>query len=250
MHVDLKGRRAVVTGGSKGIGRSIALGLADAGAAVSICARGRGALDATAAEIRSRGVTAHAAECDLADRAAIPRYIGAAADALGGMDILVNNASGFGATDDEEGWARSLDIDVMATVRASHAAIAFIERAGGGAILNISSISAYHASTRTPPYAAVKAALINYTLSQALLLAPKHIRVNAIAPGSIEFPGGLWEKRKTADPKLYNAVLRSIPWGRLGRPEEVASVAVFLVSDAAAWVTGQTLIVDGGQTLG
>jgi 3-oxoacyl-[acyl-carrier protein] reductase len=96
----------------------------------------------------------------------------------------------------------------------------------------------------------VKAAVINYTLSQALTLAPKRIRVNAIAPGSIEFPGGIWDRRKTADPKLYNAILRSIPWGRLGRPEEVASVAVFLVSGAAAWVTGQTLIVDGGQTLG
>jgi 3-oxoacyl-[acyl-carrier protein] reductase len=195
-------------------------------------------------------VAAHGAECDLADKAAIPRYIAAAAAALGGIDILVNNASGFGATDDEEGWAKSLDIDMMATVRASHAAIPFIEQAGGGAILNISSISGYHASTRQPPYAAVKAAVINYTLSQALTLAPKRIRVNAIAPGSIEFPGGIWDRRKTADPKLYNAILRSIPWGRLGRPEEVASVAVFLVSGAAAWVTGQTLIVDGGQTLG
>jgi 3-oxoacyl-[acyl-carrier protein] reductase len=195
-------------------------------------------------------VAAHAAECDLADKTAIPRYIAGAAEALGGIDILVNNASGFGATDDEEGWAKSLDIDMMATVRASHAAIPFIEQAGGGAILNISSISGYHASTRQPPYAAVKAAVINYTLSQALTLAPKRIRVNAIAPGSIEFPGGIWDRRKTADPKLYNAILRSIPWGRLGRPEEVASVAVFLVSGAAAWVTGQTLIVDGGQTLG
>jgi 3-oxoacyl-[acyl-carrier protein] reductase len=250
MHIDLKGKRAVVAGGSKGIGRSIALGLAEAGAAVSICARGRRALDATAAEIGARGVAAHAAECDLADKAAIPRYIAAAAEALGGIDILVNNASGFGATDDEDGWARSLDIDVMATVRASHAATPFIEQAGGGAILNISSISGYRASTRSAPYAAVKAAVINYTLSQALMLAPMKIRVNAIAPGSIEFPGGVWDQRKTADPKLYNAILRSIPWGRLGRPEEVASVAVFLVSDAAAWVTGQTLIVDGGQILG
>ena len=106
----------------------------------------------------------------------------------------------------------------MATVRASHAAIPFIEKAGGGVILNISSISGYRASARTPPYAAVKAAVINYTMSQALVLAPKKIRVNAIAPGSIEFPGGMWEERKTSNPQLYNAILRSIPWGRLGRP--------------------------------
>jgi 3-oxoacyl-[acyl-carrier protein] reductase len=250
MRIDLEARRAVVTGGSRGIGRSIALALAEAGAAVSICARGRAALDRTVGEIRALGVTAHGAECDLADKDAVPAYITAAAEALGGIDILVNNASGFGATDDEAGWAKSLDVDVMATVRASHAAIPHIEAAGGGAILNIASISGYDASPRSAPYAAAKAAVINYTMSQALVLAPRKIRVNAIAPGSIEFPGGLWEQRKMAHPQIYQAVLRSIPWGRLGRPEEIASVAVFLVSDAASWVTGQTLIADGGQTLG
>ena len=92
--------------------------------------------------------------------------------------------------------------------------------------------------------------MISYTQSQALLLAEKRIRVNAIAPGSIEFPDGIWDRRKAAQPQLYNAVLKSIPWGRLGRPEEIASVAVFLCSDAASWVTGQSLIVDGGQMLG
>jgi 3-oxoacyl-[acyl-carrier protein] reductase len=250
MQISLAGKRAVVAGGSRGIGRSIALALAQAGAAVSICARGRVALESTAGEIAALGVKAHAAECNLADKDAIARYIAAAAAALGGLDILVNNASGFGSTDDEEGWASSIDIDVMATVRASHAAIPFIERAGGGAILNISSISGYHASARTAPYAAVKAAVINYTMSQGLMLAPRKIRVNAIAPGSIEFPGGMWEQRKTQNPQLYDAILRSIPWGRLGHPEEVANVAVFLCSSAASWVTGQTVIVDGGQMLG
>ena len=249
MQISLKGKRTIVTGGSKGIGRSIALAFAQAGAAVSICARGQAALDATREEILAHGVKAHAGVCDLADKDAIAAYIAAAAAALGGVDILVNNASGFGASDDEAGWARSIDIDVMATVRASHAAVSFIDKAGGGAILNISSISGYRASARTAPYAAVKAAVINYTKSQALALAAKKIRVNAIAPGSIEFPGGMWEKRKTSDPNLYNAVLRSIPWGRLGAPEEVANAALFLCSDAAAWVTGQTLTVDGGQFL-
>jgi 3-oxoacyl-[acyl-carrier protein] reductase len=250
MQLSLRNRRVIVAGGSKGIGRSIALAFADAGAAVSICARGRAALDKTSAEIAARGVKAHASECDLVDKRAIATYIAAAADSLGGIDILVNNASGFGAADDEAGWAKSLDIDVMATVRTTHAAIPFVEKAGGGAILNISSISGYRASARTAPYAAVKAALINYTMSQALMLAPKKIRVNAIAPGSIEFPGGMWEERKTSNPKLYNAILHSIPWGRLGRPEEIAHAALFLCSDAASWVTGQTLTVDGGQMLG
>ena len=206
------------------------------------------------AELRALGVPAHAGECDLADKAAIPTYIAAAAAALGGIDILVNNASGFGMGDNEDGWAKSLDVDVMATVRATHAALSHMERAGeragGGAILNISSISGYGASPRSPAYGAAKAAVISYTASQALLLAPKRIRVNAISPGSIEFPGGLWDQRKNATPQLYNAVLKSIPWGRLGHPEEIASVAVFLCSDAASWVTGQSLVVDGGQMLG
>jgi 3-oxoacyl-[acyl-carrier protein] reductase len=250
MHMNLQGKRVVVAGGSRGIGRSIALGFAAAGSGVSICARGPAALDATAAHIAAHGVKLHKAVCDLADKDAIASYIAAAADSLGGIDILVNNASGFGAADDEDGWAKGLNIDLMATVRASRAAIPFIEKAGGGAILNISSISGYRASARTPSYAAVKAALINYTMSQALLLAPKKIRVNAIAPGSIEFPGGIWAERKTANPPLYQAVLRSIPWGRLGRPEEVANAALFLCSDAASWVTGQTVSVDGGQLLG
>jgi 3-oxoacyl-[acyl-carrier protein] reductase len=249
MQISLKGKRAVVTGGSRGIGRSIALAFAGAGAAVSICARGQAALDRTMHEILARGVASHAGICDLADKDAIAAYIAAAAQSLGGIDILVNNASGFGASDDEAGWAKSIDIDVMATVRASHAAVPLIEKAGGGAILNISSISAYRASARTAPYAAVKAAVINYTMSQALALAAKKIRVNAIAPGSIEFSGGIWEKRKTSDPELYDAILRSIPWGRLGRPDEVANAALFLCSDAATWVTGQTLSVDGGQFL-
>jgi len=250
MHLNLKGKRVVVAGGSRGIGRSIALGFAAAGAGVSICARGRAGLDATSAEIAAHGVKSHSAVCDLADKDAIATYIAAAADSLGGIDILVNNASGFGASDDEAGWAKGLSVDLMATVRASQGAIPCIEKAGGGAILNISSISGYRASARTPSYAAVKAALINYTMSQALMLAPKKIRVNAIAPGSIEFPGGIWAERKVENPQLYQAVLRSIPWGRLGRPEEVANAALFLCSDAGSWVTGQTLAVDGGQLLG
>ena len=249
MQISMKGKRVAVAGGSRGIGRSIALVFADAGADVSICARNKEALAATSSEIAARGVKSHASVCDLADGTAISTYIAAVADAFGGLDILVNNASGFGMVDDEAGWAAGINVDLLATVRASHAALPFIEKAGGGVILNISSIAGYGASARSAPYAAVKAAVVNYTMSQAIMLASKKIRVNAIAPGSIEFPGGMWDERKTSNPQLYNGVLRSIPWGRLGRPEEIAGVALFLCSNAASWVTGQTLIVDGGQTL-
>jgi 3-oxoacyl-[acyl-carrier protein] reductase len=247
---DFTGKRVVVAGGSRGIGRSIALGFAATGAAVSICARGAEALEATRGEISRLGHPVHATPCDLADGAAVARYIVEAAAALGGIDVLVNNASGFGASDDEAGWATSIAVDLLGTVRASRAALPFLEKGEGGAIINISSIAGLHPSVRTAPYGAVKAALIQYTATQAAALARKGIRVNGVAPGSIEFAGGVWDQRKTADPALYGKTLRSIPFGRLGRPEEVANVALFLASPLAAWVTGQTIIVDGGQTLG
>lgn len=247
---DFAGRRAVVCGGSRGIGRSIALGFAAAGADVSICARGQASLEAAKAEVAAHGRKAHAAACDLADGAAIERYIGAAAEALGGIDILVNNASGFGLGDDEKAWEAGINVDLLAVVRASRAAEAHLAKARGGSIVNISSISGLKPSTRTPSYAAVKAAVLNYTTSQAALLAPKGIRVNCIAPGSIEFPGGTWERRKKEEPALYQSVFKRIAFGRLGTPEEVANVAMFLASPLASWVTGQIIAVDGGQMLG
>jgi len=245
---DFTGKRVTVMGGSRGIGRSIALGFAAGGASVSICARGTGPLDATRREIEALGVTAHAASVDLADPQAIDAYVPAAVMALGGLDVLVNNASGFGHTDDEAGWTASLTIDMMAVVRGSHAAIPHMQP--GSAIVNISSISALRASSRSAPYGAVKAAVMHYTASQAKMLARKGIRVNAVAPGSIEFPGGTWEERKTSNPELYQTTMATIPFGRMGKPEEVAEVVLFLASDRASWVTAQTIVVDGGQLVG
>lgn len=243
---DFNGRRVVVCGGSKGIGRAVAVGFARAGAAVSICARGAEALAATKAELGAKG---HAASCDLADAAAIARYIAEAERTLGGLDVLVNNASGFGMADTEEGWAASLNVDVLATTRASRAAIPAL-KAARGSIVNVSSISGFGPSARGPAYAAVKALLINYTQSQAAVLAPDGVRVNGVAPGSIEFPGGVWDQRKTSAPELYQRTLASIPFGRMGTAEEVADVVLFLASPLARWVTGHTIVVDGGQMLG
>ncbi|MCW3476221.1 SDR family NAD(P)-dependent oxidoreductase [Limobrevibacterium gyesilva] len=254
MAFDFTGRRVVVCGGSRGIGRSIALGFAASGADVSICARGAASLDATRAEIAAHGRTAHAGACDLADASAIAAYIAAAAAALGGIDILVNNASGFGMTDDRAGWAASFDVDMMAVVHASHAALphmraALAEGRSGPSIVSVSSISAMRPSTRSAPYGALKAAVIHYTTTQAAMLAEDGIRVNAVAPGSIEFPGGTWEKRRLEGSPVYDRVRASIPSGRLGTPEEVADVVLFLASPAGRWVTGQTIVVDGGQLL-
>ena len=249
MKFSFSGRNVLVAGGSRGIGRSIALGFAAAGANVSICARGAEALARAELELQSHGNKVHAAVCDLADGAAVTRYVNEAAAALGGIDVLVNNASGFGHTDDEAGWRVSIDVDLMASVRASQASLPWIERSGGGSIIHISSIAGLRSSARFPPYGAVKAALIQYTRNQALRFAAKNIRVNSVAPGSIEFPGGVWDVARREDPALYQRVLGGIPSGRLGRPEEIASVVLFLASDAASWITGQTIVADGGQTL-
>ena len=249
MDISFRNKNVVVTGGSRGIGRSIALAFAAAGAGVSICARGASALAQTEAELKRHGGKLHSQSCDLGDGDAVQRYVSAAGETLGGIDVLVNNASGFGASDDEAGWAASIQVDLMASVRASRAALPFLERAGGGSIVHIGSIAGLRSSARTPPYGAVKAALAQYTMSQGLALAAKKIRVNSVAPGSIEFPGGVWDQRKRDNRALYDNTLRSIPWGRMGRPEEIASVVLFLASDLAGWITGQTVVVDGGQML-
>ena len=248
MNIDFTGKKAVICGGSRGIGRAMALGFAAAGADVSICARGAEALEATRREVAALGRVAHAGSADLTEKSAIDAYIASAAAALGGIDILINNASAFGSSDDEDGWMSSMAIDMMAIVHATHAALPFL-KAGKGSIINTSSISALRSAARQPPYGAIKAAVIHYTNTQAAMYARDGIRVNGIAPGSIEFPGGVWDRRKTENPPLYNAVLRSIPFGRLGLPQEIANVAMFLASPLASWVTGQTIVVDGGQLL-
>lgn len=248
MQINLRGKKALISGGSRGIGLAIAKIFVEAGADVSICGRTRPSLDIALKSLKTDGQKVIATQCDLSKPEEINTWVNQSAHELGGIDILVNNASGFGQTDDEKGWELSINVDLLASVRASHAALPFIEKQGGS-IVHISSISGMRASTRTPPYGAVKAALIEYAQTQAKALASKKIRVNCIAPGSIDFEGGTWDIAKTKNPQLYQKTLESIPSGRFGTPEEIAKVGLFLVSDLASWVTGQTIVVDGGQIL-
>jgi 3-oxoacyl-[acyl-carrier protein] reductase len=249
MDLGLKGKGVVVTGASSGIGKAIALEFANEDANLAICARGREALEKARSELEVKGVKAYAQVCDVSDITALNKFLENAKSSLRQIDVLVNNAPGWGVTDDEMGWAASFSVDIMASVRASWKVVPWMEDHGGGAIVHVSSIAGMEAGW-APAYAAAKAALISHAKTLANTLAPKGIRVNCVALGSIEFPGGRWEQAKQHNPQWYEAIRRSIPFGRLGTPEEVAAAVVFLSSSRASWISGITLAIDGVQHKG
>ncbi len=246
MNLELKGKNAVVTGASKGIGKSIALALAREGVNVAICARGKEALDATKQEIYKEGVIVYERVCDVGNLETLSEFLENARVKLGSVDILVNNVSALNFGDENRDWEASLNIDLMASVRATKQVVPWMKESGNGSILYISSISGLESGSPAS-YAAVKAALISYSKTMAVQLAPHNIRVNTIAPGSIEFEGGLWDYMKQNNKALYNMALNSVPSGRLGTPDEIGKVAAFIVSPCASWITGACLSVDGGQ---
>ena len=246
---DFTGYRIAIAGGSKGIARAIALDFLAAGANVAVCARGQEGLDTLAIDAATNADRLSTQACDLAQADQIEHWIDDAAQAMGGMDVLVNNATGYGFREDDESWLVDFNVDLMAAVRASRLAVPHLKQSEHASILHTSSIGAFRPRTMGPPYAAMKAALNHYTRTQALALAEDRIRVNALAPGSIEFPGGVWHRVRQEKPEQYAKVLGTIPFGRYGTPEEVAHLALFLASPFAGWITGQIVAVDGGQSL-
>jgi 3-oxoacyl-[acyl-carrier protein] reductase len=248
MDLGLEGKVAVVTGGSRGIGRAICLALAAEGCGIALCARGEEQLRASEDAVRALGVPAFAESVDVTHPGAVEDFVDTAVKALGRLDILVNNVGGSRPGTDDDTWQAVLDMNLMAAVRASRAAIPHLRARQGGAIIHISSVFGRE-SGGSPTYNAAKAAMISHAKALALELAPEGIRVNSVAPGSIRFPGGSWDRRVQADPEGIAAfVKQNIPGGRFGTVEEVADAVVFLASPRASWITGACLNVDGGQS--
>jgi 3-oxoacyl-[acyl-carrier protein] reductase len=246
MDLKLSGQNAVITGASKGIGKSIALALAGEGVNVAICSRGKEALHATEKEILEKRVKVFASTCDVGSRQALNEFLEAAKSNLGSVDILVNNVSALSFGDDVKDWEASVNLDLMASVWATKKVVPWMIESGSGSILFVSSTSGLESGS-PPSYAAAKAAIISYSKTMAVQLAPKHVRVNTIAPGSIEFAGGVWDMAKHHNQPFYDMVLGSIPSGRMGTPNEVGDVAAFIVSPRASWITGTCISIDGGQ---
>lgn len=250
MDLGLKGLKAIVTGGTKGIGQAIAQTLAKEGAHVAICARHADEVAASVAELQALGVTAFGRAVDVADGPALAAWVNDAAAALGGLDIVVANVSALAIAADEAAWQRGFEVDMMGTVRLVNAAMPYLEQSGKAAIVTISSVSGREIDFASGPYGAFKAAIVHYTQGLAYHLAGKGIRANSVSPGNTYFPGGVWTQIEQGNPEFFKMALGMNPTGRMGTPQEMANAAAFLASPAASFVTGTNLVVDGALTKG
>lgn len=246
MDLQLQGKNALVTGGSRGIGRAICLALAEEGVAVATCARGEDGVRDVAAAIEAKGVRGFGSALDVRDEARFADWVAQSAATLGGIDIVVSNVSTRLDPASTTWWQDSFEADLMQHVRLKTLAVPLLRK--GGTLIVVASVAASLA--QLPPYeeayGAMKAGVVNLVGQWAQVLGPEGVRVNAVSPGPIDFEGGWWDKVKRANPEGYERAARLAALGRLGTPEEVAGAVTFLASPRAAFVTGANLRIDGG----
>jgi 3-oxoacyl-[acyl-carrier protein] reductase len=250
MELGLTGKRFLVTGGTRGIGRAVVDGLLAEGAVVAYCARTAEAVDATESELVAKGAEAIGTAVDVGDAAALRSWVQASATALGGIDGVVANVSALAIPDNQENWRASFDVDLMGTVGLVEAALPQLLASDAGSIVTISSVSGREIDFASGPYGTMKAAIIHYTQGLAHNLAGRGVRANTVSPGNTYFPGGVWPSIEENDPGLFQAALELNPTGRMATPREIANAVVFLCSSAASFITGTNLVVDGALTRG
>jgi len=250
MDLGLKGKKAIVTGATKGIARRVVDLLAAEGASVGLCARDADEVTATVAALEAKGAKAVGAACNVRDAEAYKAWLEGTVEALGGADIFIPSVSAGAGMDSEKNWWKNFEIDLLHTVRGCETLLPHLKKSGQGSIVIISSTNAIETFGGPMAYNAMKAALINYGKQLSQFVAAKGIRVNAVSPGPIYFEGGAWEMIEGAMPDFFKSTMAQIPTGRMGTPEEAANVIVFIASPAASLITGANIVADNGFTKG